>query len=105
MLTVTISSQKTESEESFLERVLPHLSPLRDLKGSFDRTPGNMRVHHHLALIDGDERWSLTAAVGISVGRDRGKYLCRLYQAILRLIELSLPLDTVKGEPDILRFS
>lgn len=41
-LTIKITSQKDESEESFLARVEPHLTCLSDLKGSFDRRGDNI---------------------------------------------------------------
>lgn len=100
-LTIKITSQKDESEESFLARVEPRLTCLSDLKGSFDRRGDNILARHDRVLYDGYERWSLTVAVGVSVGRERGIFLHRLYQAILRLIELELPDCSVEGQQSV----
>ena len=105
VMRISVTSTKTESEESFLAKVQPCLSYLSWLKGSFDRNTDSIPFQNSLVSIDGRDVWSLSAVVGISVGRDRGIHLCRLYQAILRLIKLELTDCIVEGETETLKFT
>lgn len=101
ILKISITSLIDESQEAFLARVEPHLSCLSDLKGSFDRRGDNILCRPLLVQLDGRDAWSLSVSVGISIGRERGIFLHRLYQAILRLLTLELPDCLVEGESDI----
>jgi len=105
ILEVSITSLIDESPEAFLARVGLHLSCLHDLKGSFDRRDGIALSHPFLVQVDGRDAWSLRVSLGISVGRERGIFLHRLFQAILRLLKLEVPDALVEGEPDVLQFS
>ncbi|WP_289299913.1 hypothetical protein, partial [Xylanibacter muris] len=105
ILKISITSLIDESQEAFLARVEPHLSCLSDLKGSFDRRGDIGLSRPFLVQVDGHDAWSLRVSVAVSVGRERGIFLHRLYQAVLRLLKLEVPDALVQGESEIFQLS
>ena len=104
-LRFAITSLSDETDQSFLSRAVPCLSHLYDLKESFDRRRDVVLSGVRIAKVDGCYRWRLNGAVGISVGKERAVGLCRLYEAMLRLIALQLPDDIVEGQISKLQIS
>ncbi len=105
ILTIDIATlDRTISEQEFQKLVAPSLEHLDHLKRAFDRSPSTKKYYppgeHNSA-----HGWSVRGVVLISVGKQRGDALLRLYKSISELILHELPDLDISAHADVKRFS
>lgn len=99
-----ISHDPSIDEVEFRELTVPCLTYLEALKGAFDKIPFDVTYYppSHSYSSNG---WSLRCVLMISVGKERGDNLLKVYPAMVRLIEFELPQFEIQAESAILKFS
>jgi hypothetical protein len=108
VLVVRITAgEKKISGKQFREKVASCLAYLDALKGSLRPGPCSKVYYPPAKQNDSAEQeyWSVVATIILSVGQQRAQSLIILYQAIVLLIELELPLFQVQAEIEVLNYA
>lgn len=97
-----ISDSRVTDQSVFVAQVASSLNHLHDLKEAFDRKPCTI-AYYPPGVQSQSSGWSVRGLVTISVGRQRGEALKKLYQATVELIAFELP--DLKIEAEISEFA